>query len=220
MRTDALNVPILGAILPNMGKHFSGTVDPTALSNGLFSATKQKVLALFFTNPDRSFYASEIIERVGAGTGAVQRELTRLVEAGILKSSRRGNQKHYQVDDRCPIHEDLRAIVRKTLGSVRVITDALDCVRDRVRLAILYGSMINGTANAQSDVDLLVVSDDLPLEELYRTLQPAERTLARSIHPTVLSSSEFDARRKSGTPFLNRILSRDHVVVIGSLDDE
>jgi uncharacterized metal-binding protein YceD (DUF177 family) len=47
----------------------------------LFSSTQLRVLALLFGQPDRSFFTSEIIGHVSAGSGAVQRQLTRLTEA-------------------------------------------------------------------------------------------------------------------------------------------
>ena len=73
-----------------------GTTLPASLTDALFTATRQRVLGLLFGEPDRSFYTSELIDRIGTGSGAVQRELKRLAESGLVTVKRIGNQKHYQ----------------------------------------------------------------------------------------------------------------------------
>lgn len=87
------------------------------VADALFSATQQRVLALLFGQPGRSFFTNELIGLVGAGSGAVQRELRRLVESGLVTVTRIGSQKHYQANPAAPIFEELRGIVTKTLGT-------------------------------------------------------------------------------------------------------
>jgi len=69
-----------------------------------------------------------------------------------------------------------------------------------------------------SDIDVLVVSDDLTLEELFTALQDAERDLGRRVSPTLYTTDEFRRRRRSGHPFLTRVLDGPHVVLAGDLD--
>ena len=87
----------------------------TGLADALFSATQERVLALLFGQPGRSFFTNELIGLVGAGSGAVQRELRRLAESGLVTVTRIGNQKHYQANPAAPIFDELRGIVSKTL---------------------------------------------------------------------------------------------------------
>jgi len=94
-----------------------GTTRPGP-SEALFSKTQRRVLALLFGNPDRSYYANEIVRAAGAGVGAVQRELQGLASAGLVTVSRLGNQKHYQANRDSTIFEELRGIVSKLLGPV------------------------------------------------------------------------------------------------------
>lgn len=88
---------------------------PRNLANALFTTTQQRVLALLFGQPERSFYASELIARTGSGSGAVQRELKRLVSYGLITVRPIGNQKHYQANPDSPVFNELRSLVRKTL---------------------------------------------------------------------------------------------------------
>jgi DNA-binding MarR family transcriptional regulator len=66
------------------------------LGDALFSSTQQRVLGLLFGQPNRSFYANELIALAGSGSGAVQREVKRLAESGLVTVVRMGKQKHYQ----------------------------------------------------------------------------------------------------------------------------
>ena len=83
----------------------------TGLADALFTSTQQRVLALLYGQPERSFYATELIERTGSGSGAVQRELQRLSDSGLVSISRVGNQKHFQANASAPIYSELRGIV-------------------------------------------------------------------------------------------------------------
>jgi hypothetical protein len=89
----------------------------TRIADALFSTTQQRVLALLFGQPERSFFTNELIGLVGAGSGAVQREVRRLVECGLVTVTRLGSQKHYQANPAAPIYEELRGIVTKTLAT-------------------------------------------------------------------------------------------------------
>ena len=77
------------------------------MADALFSATQQRVLGLLFGQPQRSFFTSELIALAGGGSGAVQRELRRLEESGLVTLSRVGNQKHYQANADAPIFVEL-----------------------------------------------------------------------------------------------------------------
>ena len=69
-----------------------------------------------------------------------------------------------------------------------------------------------------SDVDVLIVTNDLALERVYTALQPVEERLSRRVSPTLYTSDEFLRRRKAKQPFLTKVLSGAHVVLLGSED--
>ena len=196
---------------------FSGT--PTSLADALFTTTQQRVLALLYGQPNRSFFTSELIGLTGSGSGAVQRELLRLASSGLVTVTSVGKQKHYRANPDCPLHHELVGIVRKTVAMVEPIRKALDSLADRIELALIYGSVVQGTDTAQSDIDLLVSADGVMLEELYIALAPVEASLDRKINPTLYTVREFNARRSAGNAFLCRVLAGEHLVLIGKEDD-
>lgn len=213
------NIALTPASRPVRRKASTGrSIAPTSLADALFTTTQQRVLALLFGQPSRSFFASELIALTGSGSGAVQRELGRLSSSGLVTVKRIGKQKHYQANPDCPIFEELRSLVRKTLAMAEPIRQALAPLEAKIALALIYGSVVKGTDTANSDIDLLVVADDLTLEALYSALVPVEESLARRVSPTLYTVREFSDRRVAGNPFLTRVLENEHLILIGSDD--
>jgi predicted nucleotidyltransferase len=106
----------------------------------------------------------------------------------------------------------------KTTGIATPLRAALGRVRQPIDLALIYGSIAKGEATAKSDIDLLVVADDLDLESLFRAIEPAEKQLGRKINPNLLSVAEFKRRRKDQNPLLTRVLAGPTIPLIGDLD--
>ena len=224
-----MNIPFLGIIMPIMGNIVTNKISclarrkaaadvatrRTSLADALFTTTQQRVLDLIFGQPHRSFYASELIERTGSGSGAMQRELKRLESSGLVTIRRIGNQKHYQANPDSPVFGELSGLVRKTVALVEPIREALASLVDRIDLAILYGSVAKGTDTASSDIDILIVGDGLTLEDIYAALSPVESTLERRITPTLYTRKEFSDRKAANNAFLSRVLSSEHLTLIG-----
>ena len=187
----------------------------SSLADALFSTTQQRVLALLFGQPQRSFFATELINLIRSGSGAVQRELQRLAQSGLVTVTRVGNQKHFQANQEAPIFQELRGIVLKTVGLTEPLGAALAQFTPKIRLAIVYGSIAKRTDTASSDVDLLIVSDELTLEQVYGAIAPAEQELARRINPTLYTMEEFLRRRKIGDSFVTKVLTGEHIVLVG-----
>ncbi len=215
------NMPEMGRmalILPAGGKTVRRSDAPISLADALFTTTQQRVLALLFGQPARSFFASELIRLTGSGSGAVQRELKRLVSSGLVTVKHIGRQKHFQANPDCPVFDELCAMVRKSVAMAEPVQQALAPLAEEIALALIYGSVAKGADTASSDIDLLVVADDLTLEALYAVLAPVEANLARRISPTLYSTAEFDSRRAAGNPFLTRVIQGEHIVLIGGED--
>lgn len=189
-----------------------------SMADALFSGTRQTLLRLFFINPDRGYTLSELIELARAGRGAVQREIARLVAAGLVvqDGTRRGCL--YHANSESPIFEELCGIARKILGPADRLRSALSPLSDQMQLAILYGSVAQGIDRADSDIDVLIVSNDLLLEDVFEALAVAEQDLARSISPTLYTVDEFERRRADRSPFLVDVLEGPHEILAGSLE--
>jgi predicted nucleotidyltransferase len=193
--------------------------EDTSLSNALFSKVQQRVLALIFSNPKRSFYTSEIVRNVRSGTGAVERELARLEQSGLVSIERIGNQKHYRANRESPIFDELRGIVLKTVGLAEPLRQSLAPYSDKIRVAFVYGSVAKGTDTAHSDIDLMVIGDDLTYSDLYAGLQKIENVLHRTVNPTFLSFVEWRRKLVTKDSVIAKINAQPKLFVVGSEND-
>lgn len=208
--------PILGMIKPNMGISTIPPIQNASLADALFPKVRQRVLAVLFGNPARSFYANEVIALAGSGSGAVQRELAALSQAGLLTVSRQGNQKHYQANAASPVFAELRGLVLKTSGLVDVLRTALLPLAPQIRAAFVFGSVASRQDTARSDIDVLVVSASLGYGELFGALETATTTLGRTVNPTLYTPDDFAQRRAEGNAFATRLLDQPKLWLIGS----
>lgn len=186
-----------------------------SLSDALFSKTQQRVLGVLFGRPNQSFFANEIVRLAGGGFGAVHRELASLETAGLVTVTRIGNQKHYQANREAPIYEELRGIVLKTVGLADVLRKALAPLAPHIHAAFVYGSVAKGTDTARSDIDLMVVADEVEYGDLFKVASSAEAILGRKINPTVLTSRELK-KESAEDGFHSRVLAQPKIFVIGS----
>jgi predicted nucleotidyltransferase len=194
-------------------------VDRGGLADALFSKTKQRVLGLLFGDPNRSFYVSEIVSRARGGTGTVLRELARLEKSGLVSVKQVGNQRHYQANPSSPLFDELRSIVDKTVGVAGPLASALLPLAPRIVAAFVYGSVARKTDTARSDIDLMMVSDQLTYGDVYPVLEVVGKTLGRPVNPTVYSTSEFRKGRSARNAFLTKVLTLPKLWIIGSEDD-
>jgi predicted nucleotidyltransferase len=197
----------------------SGPRRPTSIADALFSKVQQRVLAVLFGSPGRSFYANEIIALAGSGTGAVQRELARLEGAGLVTVTRVGKQKHYQANADTPVFAELRALVLKTSGLADLLRAALAPLAGEIRAAFVYGSVAKNEDTATSDVDLMVISDRLTYADLFSVLEDVSGRLGRRVSPTVYTPAELTRRVRQGNAFLKRVLAQPKIWLIGGERD-
>jgi predicted nucleotidyltransferase len=208
-------------LMPIMGMTKKATLRKArsaSLADALFSGTQQRVLAWLFGQPERSFYANELIGLAGAGSGAVQRELARLVHSGLVTARAVGNQKHYQANPEAPIYAELCGIVQKTVGLAGPLRDALAPLAAHIRAAFVYGSIARREDTASSDIDLLLVSDKLAYSDLYAVLEAVSQRLGRTVNPTIYTLQELVKRVKRKEAFATRVLAQPKLWLIGRDD--
>ena len=104
------------------------------------------------------------------------------------------------------------------MGVPAQIRDALSVYADRIALAFIYGSVAQAKDRADSDIDLMIVADGLALGKVYGRLASVERKLRRKVNVTLYTTEEFRRRRNAKNSFLEKVLVRERIVLIGSDD--
>lgn len=194
-------------------------MEPVSISNALFSKVQQRVLALIFGHPERSFYTSEIVRSVHSGTGAVERELSRLQGSGLVSVERIGNQKHYRANHESPIFEELQSLVVKTVGLNETIRKMLEPYSEKIEAAFVYGSVARGTDTARSDIDLMVIGDELDYSKLYAALKNAETLLRRKVSPTFLAREDWRRKVSEKGSFVGKVGRLPKIFIFGTEGD-
>jgi len=145
----------------------------------LFSKTRSGLLALLYGHNDNEYYVNQIIQIVCSGSGAVQRELRLMTQAGLINRIKRGNLVCYQANVKCPIFGELKSLVDKGMFSSMAVSGNLAssekhsfkrnpnikiprgkivgfCRKHHIQKLSLFGSVFGDDFGPESDVDLLV----------------------------------------------------------------
>jgi predicted nucleotidyltransferase len=202
-------------IKPIMGINNQNS-DTAGIADALFPKGRQRVLAVLFGNPDRSFYANEVISLAQSGTGSVQRELAALSAAGLLTVTKQGNQKHYQANAAAPVFAELRGLIMKTSGLADVLRAALAPLAPQIVSAFVYGSVAKQNDTAHSDIDLMVVSTDLSYANVFGALEGASVSLGRKVNPTLYTPADMAKRIAQDNAFVTRVLQQPKIWLIGN----
>lgn len=189
------------------------------IANALFSAVQQRVLGLIYGHPDSVFYTNEIIRLTHSGTGAVQRELKKLTDSELVIVTQMGNQKYYQANPNTPFFKELRALILKTFGMADILKNALNLLDNKILLAFIYGSIAKQEDTAKSDIDLMIIGDDLSYGDIFQLLAKPEEQLGRKINPTFYSTSDWKLKSNTKNNFINQIKNQPKIFLIGSEEE-
>jgi len=184
------------------------------LSSALFGKTRRAVLGLLYSRADEAFYLRQIQRLAGVGLGSLQRELKQLTNAEIIVRNVRGQHVYFQANSKCPIFDELKSLVIKTVGIGDSLRASLSQFYDRINFALVYGSFASGDEHRGSDVDILVVGN-VTFAEIASILSPVQQQLGREINPTVYSMDEFKNKLLGENHFLKSVLEGPKLFLIG-----
>ena len=190
-----------------------------SIASGLFSDSQARLYRWLFGQPERSYHLSELRRLTELGSASLQRELNRLVDAGLLLSERVGNLRRFQANPQSPVFAELVALTRKSLGAAPLLYEALQPIATRLERAFIYGSVAKQTDTAQSDIDLMLVGENLTLNEILTLLMPLETQLGRKINPSSYTPAEYARRLAEPDSFVNRVLAQPILPLIGKDSD-
>lgn len=190
-----------------------------SLKDAVFTDSQAKVYLWIFGQPERSYHLSELRRLTGLGSASLQREINRLVVAGLANSTLKGNQRQISANRQSPLFKELSDLTRKVMGAAALLTEALLPIERKIEVAFLYGSVAKQTDNAESDIDIIIVGSDLTLSELLDQLLPVEEMLCRKVNPTCYTVGEFKKRLSDTDSFVNKVLSQPIIQLFGNMDD-
>jgi DNA-binding transcriptional ArsR family regulator len=190
---------------------------PSALA-AIIPPTRAMILAPLVMNPQKAWFLTELAKHLAVRHTTLQRELSSLARAGILKSWRDGGRRYYRADDSIPIFPELSLLLVKTVGLVDLLRRVLQPIQGHIDAAFVFGSMASQTDTAHSDVDLFVVGKT-SLLEMSPILRTMESQILRPVNPVIYTREEFRTRTRRGDHFVTSVLAKPKLFVIGKMDD-
>ena len=178
---------------------------------------RRKVLGLLLMRPEQQIHLRELARVIGAAPGTLKKELDSLCGVGLLRAERVGNQVRFCANTAHPVFPELQALIRKTIGLADALRLSLAPLAGRIDAAFIFGSMASGTESAGSDIDLMVVGD-AGFAEVVDATYEAQAALGREINPKVMSASEWQAKKAERNAFLQDVLNKPRIMLIGDAD--
>ena len=195
-----------------------GTVDN--MIDALFgSRTRVKLLHLFMNNPGKSFYVREITRLIDEQINSVRRELSNLLEAGVITSSTADNRLYYQVNQLYEHYSAFRAIFGDqkaepmSKGQTNTTVPEWQKTASRLngaRVVVAAGVLVKGSAGS---IDLLIVGDT-PNQKVNDLVQSIEAHEGRELNYTTMKYDEFYYRLSVHDRFTSSMLANRHSVLL------
>jgi hypothetical protein len=182
------------------------------------SKTRIKLLHLFLNNPGKSFYVREITRLIDEQINSVRRELSNMLNVGIIKSEDSDNKLYYEVNQRYEYYVPLRAIfgdsVQVDADAVKTAPSTLDWQGKLDELGGIKIAVISGVfvQDSVSSVDLLLVGKTTQgkLKAFVKTLEKKE---GRELNYAIMPYDEFYYRLSIRDRFIMEILASRHVIL-------
>lgn len=167
------------------------------------SKTRVKLLQLFYSNPNRSFFVREITRKIDEQINSVRRELSNLLSIGIITSDNNNNKLYYEVNQKYEYYEPLQQIFGSGVKKAKKAGTTADADGDgivdeslravgHVDLAVYTGQF---TRDETAGVDILVVGEVNP-NALQKYVDELEAQENKSLRYTVMSLPDFQYRQQ------------------------
>ena len=183
----------------------------------LFSSkARVDVMKLFLLNSGSSYYQRQVSEITGQPIRAVQREIIRLENNGLIEKRTEGNRIYYNINKKNPVFEELRMIFLKTTGVAEHIKKAVK--NTSIQAAFIYGSYAKNTEDKNSDIDVFVIGS-ITGRELSAALKGAKDELAREINYILMTPREFGKKVLLKDHFVGSVMKNRKIFIVGDEND-
>jgi predicted nucleotidyltransferase len=187
----------------------------TGTLRDLLPGGTMRLVTHFLLRPDERLHLRALRQRTALGMGALQRELARLAGMGLVGREEEGGRVYYAPRTEHPSWRAFRTLLREHADPADVLREALSGVAG-VRAAFIYGSTVRGDARPDSDIDLFIVEEGMPLHEIGRATAQAQNVLDREIDVRWYSPATLARKLASGSGYLDRVLSEPKAWLVGS----
>ena len=189
------------------------------------SKTRVKLLRLFYSNPNRSFYVREITRKIDEQINSVRRELSNLLSIGIISSDTTNNRLYYEVNQSYEFFKPLSMIFGAPETTVEGDEEVIIPVQPakpvdpvlaelstigNVEFALYTGQF---TRDESSGIDMLIVGD-VNQTKLQKFMHELEEREKKDIRYVLMNPTEFNYRQQVKDRFITTVLAAKKQVLI------
>lgn len=183
------------------------------------SKTRVKLLGLFYSNPNRSFYVREITRKIDEQINSVRRELANLLNVGIISSDTTNNRLYYEVNQKYEYYKPLQQIFGNAPITATATTEDSTTTTDEKQVLKALGNveliLFTGqfTRDERSGIDMLIVGD-VNQTQVSKYVASLEETEGKELRYVTLSPEEYRYRSEVNDRFLTMVLQSKTQIVV------
>jgi len=181
------------------------------------SKSRVKLLELLLLNPTEELHLREMSRRTHVSAPYVKREMTNLINLGLVLKRSQGNLTLFKFNKDSPIAEELKRIFLKTESFGRFIQDSLKEIGN-IKFALIYGSFAKGEEAETSDIDLLIIGD-VNERRMLGIMEKIEERVGREVNYIAWTEYEFEKKALERIPLLEEIVNTPVIMIVGDLDE-
>jgi len=185
--------------------------------NILKSKTRASILRIFFNDPEKEYYLRQLEKLTGYSVGNVRREVLTLEAGGLLQVRYLGKVRLYKLNISYPLYNEIKGIIRKTVGIEGNIGSALKGL-EGVRFAFIYGSFAEEREHSSSDIDLIIIGATRP-KKAAALMYEQQSEIGREINSTVYSEKEYIHRLRQKNHFISAVTLAKKIFLRGDADE-
>lgn len=187
-----------------------GKENNTPLEKLFGSKTRTKLLSLFFSNPERSYYVREMTRVIDEQINSVRRELINLEGIGVIKNETYDNKIYYSANNKHPFSRPLVMLFStKTDAAIDVVIKP-NVWEEYVRPVRNYLScvIVTNRLPGQDGVDLLIVGDDRT-KKLTHWAEVVEKKEGKPLNYVIMSRDDFQYRLNVKDRFISEVMEME-----------
>ncbi|MBP5634614.1 winged helix-turn-helix transcriptional regulator [Candidatus Saccharibacteria bacterium] len=179
------------------------------------SKTRAKLLALFFDNPEKSYYVREITRVIEEQINSVRRELNNLSSLGLVKTENYENKVYYSANMKHPFARPMTEIFARSSSSAAAAAEGRTSAKQTASVweeyvrpvaNLISGLIVTNRIPGQDGLDLLIIGDDRT-HKLTKWAEVVEKRQGKPLNYAIMSRDDYIYRKSVRDKFLGEVLA-------------
>lgn len=155
-----------------------------------------QILTFLARNPDKQFYIREIAKIMNKSVGGTHKTLKSLKDMDFIGENKSGKNIYYQINQMNPSIKNFKIFM-----TINELTSLVNKLKDISEKIILFGSCANGEDTSDSDIDILVLTNEK--EKINKKILNAK--VNRKIQAVVVNTGDLMKIKEKDKGFYQEI---------------